>query len=319
MKSIINKHSIRVIGLIIFALILWRLDIKKIFKQFLLVQLDIFILAILILVLFHLIKAVRWQYILKLHGIPYSFLHAYLMYVCGLGLGIVSPGRIGDFIKVSYLKADRYSLVKAVFSSVLDRILDRAFLFLCGLLSFVWIGQLISFRISSGWLLVLSVLLVGLGALILTKRVGGKILNKIIKKLVPEKYQGNLKQDLVQLKTEFINYKPKTHFKLIMLTMSGWLLYFLVIYMLSRSIGLTIPFIQVVIFFVISTLITFVPITVAGVGTRDMALIILFSQFGYVKEQAISFSMLILIVYFFTILFGSIAWVIKPIHKSNSQ
>jgi len=132
-------------------------------------------------------------------------------------------------------------------------------------------------------------------------------------KIMPKDYMPLFEQGMTELKFEVRNYRLWNVAVVLIFTVIGWLLYFTVIYVLTRSIGLSIPFYEVVAFFVISTLVTFVPITIAGVGTRDLTLLVLFSRLGYVKEEAICFSFLILMSYFLTALFGVIAWLIKPI------
>ena len=304
-----GKGLVRFIGLIIFAFILWRLDIRHIFEQFRRIQLEIFLVAVAGLVAFHLLKALRWRYILGLQEIKYSFINSYLMYLSGLFLGILTPGRLGDFAKTLYLRADGFSTVKAVFSCFLDRVLDLIFLLLCGVFSLFWIDRMLAIRMPLLW--VIGVALVLAGAI--GKLLGLDRIKKYASRLIPKNYRPLFEKELKGLKTDLKNYSFRNATTLTVYTTIGWLLYFSVIYVLSRSIGLKIAFFDVVAFFVVSTLITFIPITIAGVGTRDLVLLAMFSQVGYVKEDAISFSLLILMSYFLTALFGLIAWLIKPI------
>ena len=103
-----NKHLkqnlIRFIGLIIFILILYYLDVRYIVDQLKRINLHYLFLAVLILILFHFCKALRWKYILKIQHIHYSLIHSYLIYLSGLFIGILTPGRVGDFVKIYYLK-----------------------------------------------------------------------------------------------------------------------------------------------------------------------------------------------------------------------
>tara|TARA_B100000427_G_C15460098_1_gene573624 strand:- start:997 stop:1215 length:219 start_codon:yes stop_codon:yes gene_type:complete len=64
----------------------------------------------------------------------------------------------------------------------------------------------------------------------------------------------------------------------------------------------------------ISNLVSFLPISISGLGTRDATLIFLFSLINIQSELALSYSLLI----FFTIflaggLFGYFCWWIKPL------
>ena len=307
-KRLFSKFH-RLVGVTIFILILWNLDLRYILEQFKRMRLEYFLVAVAILVTFHAIKALRWRYILRLQGISYSFIHSYLVYLSGLFVGILTPGRVGDFIKIFYLKAGGVSTIKATFCSLVDRIADLSFLLFCGLLSLLWINQLLPIRMQLFWMIVLALLL----SVLFTKSVGTARIKGLALKVVPESYVSLFEKGMTELKIELLNYSSWKVGILIAFTVIGWLLYFTVIFILTKGIGLSIPYFEVISFFIFSALVTFVPITVAGIGTRDLTLLLLFSRLGYAKEDAISFSFLILISYFLTALFGLIAWLLKPI------
>ena len=56
-----------------------------------------------------------------------------------------------------------------------------------------------------------------------------------------------------------------------------------------------------------------VPITVAGLGTRELIIIQLLLKLGYKEEQAVTFSLLFIVVIFLNIVTGFISWTLKPI------
>ena len=84
-------------------------------------------------------------------------------------------------------------------------------------------------------------------------------------------------------------------------------------YILAKGVGLNIPFLYFAISVTIAGFITLIPISVSGIGTRDAALILLFTPFLIPKEQIIVFSALILLMSLFTAFVGLICWLIKPI------
>ena len=85
-------------------------------------------------------------------------------------------------------------------------------------------------------------------------------------------------------------------------------------YLLSRSANITgVTFLYFSFAITIAGLITLIPISIAGIGTRDAALIVLFLPLSIQKEQIIVFSALILMIYLFSALVGFICWLIKPI------
>lgn len=63
----------------------------------------------------------------------------------------------------------------------------------------------------------------------------------------------------------------------------------------------------------ISNLISFIPISISGLGTRDATLIYLFSLIGLKPELAVSYAFLVFVTFFFCGgLMGAIVWFVKP-------
>jgi len=54
------------------------------------------------------------------------------------------------------------------------------------------------------------------------------------------------------------------------------------------------------------------PISIAGIGTREAAYILVFNDLGFSNELAISYSVLILIIcYLFNVVWGFPAWLLE--------
>ena len=137
------------------------------------------------------------------------------------------------------------------------------------------------------------------------------MLKKIVGVLIPKQYTDIIISKVNKLFSHLNNHNfPNTTF-LIIITSISWLFYISAIFYLSESINLGISYWQVGLFFILSSIIALVPISIAGIGTRDLALIVLFSEIGYAKEDAISFSIIILIMYLFTAIIGLISWLIN--------
>jgi len=84
-------------------------------------------------------------------------------------------------------------------------------------------------------------------------------------------------------------------------------------YILALGINIHIPFSYLVFAVTMAGFISLIPISISGIGTRDAALILLFAPFAILKEQAIVFSTLILLMFLFAAVIGLICWFIKPI------
>ncbi len=100
-----------------------------------------------------------------------------------------------------------------------------------------------------------------------------------------------------------------------LLTCMSYLMFFIQCYLIVMAMGLSINFITITLFMAISNLISFIPISISGLGTRDATLIYLFSLIGLKPELAVSYAFLVFITFFVTGgLLGAGAWWLKPIN-----
>ncbi len=83
-------------------------------------------------------------------------------------------------------------------------------------------------------------------------------------------------------------------------------------YGMARSLSLPLSSWQVGVLTVLSTLCTLLPISIAGIGTRDVSLVLLFSCLGLGREQALAFSFLTLGLVIVHALIGWLSLVLQP-------
>jgi len=261
---------------------------------------------------FILAKAWRWNFLMKRQNIHYSLKDSFLIYSVGTSLGMLTPGRLGDLIKVIYLKNDRYSLGRSLTNVVLDRLFDIFFIFIFGYVGMLFFLQvflkqiLISSIVISASLLILYFLI--------RLKLHRALMVKIFYLFVPPKYQKSWKLNFQDFILGIKAYTKKDYAYAFLMTVFSWLIYYLISYSLALSLGLTtIPILYFVVSVTISALIAIIPISVFGLGTREATLIFLFSFFGISKELSIAFSLLTFSLILFTGLIGTISWLIKPL------
>jgi len=312
----IKKYSF-LIGLIIFIFIVVRLDFNELI--IVLSKANFFYLFGAFLLLFPILitKAYRWNYLKKRQGINYSLKESILMYGSGMYIGIITPGRLGDFSKIAYLKNNQCSFGKSAVSVILDRIIDLLFLLILG-----YLGLFLFFSFFKNLILISTIILIfSLIILIVFLKINSfkLFLEKLFNLIIPSKYQKSWKINL----QDFINglkiYKTKDYLFILLITGLSWLFYYLQAFILTRSIGISnISFLYISICITIVGLVNLLPISILGLGTRDALLILLFSTFSISQETIIGFSFLILLI---AILMGLICftcWLIKPIQLSKN-
>ena len=307
-----SKWIFRSIGLILFVIILSRLNLTEIVA--LLSNINPYYLAAALLLFIPLlvIKAMRWQLLMRAQNITYSLKDSTIMYAAALYIGALTPGRIGDFIKIFYLKEDGHPFGKAFATVLLDRLFDLISLVLLG-----YAGMLLFITLFEKAIIILSCIFVGTVLLIIffvyKKDFSVGILEYISSHFIPERYRDSANTGFSDLYNGIKTLNTNQLVLATFITFLGWIIYFITMYLLALSIDISIPFLYLATCVSISAVVTLIPISISGIGTRDATLIILFSYLGLSKESAIAFSMMILITFAFNGAIGLIAWLKKPI------
>lgn len=253
---------------------------------------------------------------LQMQNIQYPFSECFLAYFSSLYVGFITPGRIGELVKVLYLKYDlKIPLSKGFSSVILDRILDFYLLIILGLIGIqrFSIGGELSFLVPFVLITIILFPLIFISKSKVTKfaqLIYDLVFLKKIKKIFTESFEEfhDGINDLISLKI----------IKSIILTIISYFIFFIQCFLLTKAMNLQIDFFTLVLFMSISNLFSFIPISISGLGTRDAALIYLFSLIGLQSELAVGYAFLVFFSFFVCGgIMGSIAWVIKPIKFKN--
>ncbi|MFH2013664.1 MAG: lysylphosphatidylglycerol synthase transmembrane domain-containing protein, partial [Patescibacteria group bacterium] len=306
----IKKYSF-IIGLIIFAIILSKTNLEGIFQNIKNINPLYLILAMLMTIPTLFNKALCWNYIKRKQGIKYNLKDSFLMYCSGIYIGLITPGRIGEITKAIYLKKDGHSMGKSLVSVILDRLIDFIFLFI-----FLFLGSLFFLTIFQKQILIFIfgiIITVILFVIFLKIGLIKWFSNKVFKIFIPKKYQKSWQINFQDFINDLKIYKLKHYLIIFIITIFSWIFYYLQMYILAKGLGINIPFLYLMISITIAGLITLIPISISGIGTRDATLILLFAPFLIAKEQIIAYSALILLMVVWAALIGLICWLIKPI------
>ncbi|MDB5080859.1 MAG: hypothetical protein JWP00_2783 [Chloroflexi bacterium] len=292
---------IRLIGTVLLLFFLWKLNLDpaKVLQE--LLQANIWLVAASVLLVFPLIalKAWRWQLILKDLGLPVSFDRSYRLYAFGMAAGSFTPGQAGDFIKAWNLQQDGYSLSTALVSNILDRLFDIAVLVLLATSGLLLLGSdffsllpaLLALLLGlAGGLVVLSVpawrdRLVGLALKVLLRRKAGR----------------NQPASEVQL-------RPVRFIRVFFLTLAATGLVLFRVWLLALALGLNLNFLELVASSSLATVAALIPISIGGIGTRDVALNAILGKLGYSIEKAVSLSTFILLLQLVNLGAGYLIW-----------
>jgi glycosyltransferase 2 family protein len=250
------------------------------------------------------IKSLRWRAIIRAEGHTYSAGKAIRAYFASYSMGVVTPGRLGELLKVYNLRKDNPSLdtIPAFRTVVADRLFDMYFLIWFGLSGVIFFYK--PFGNMEPWFILILTFVVLLALL----AAGNTLL-----KFTTRRFFHNNKA-LTFIQTCFGKMLAADSLGAWLITAFAYTIYFSGIRFLFFALSISIPFLETGFIISLIGLILLLPISVAGFGTREAGVVYLLSLYGISPETAISFSFLQFLTFFVWGGFaGLIFWAISPV------
>jgi glycosyltransferase 2 family protein len=306
------KWVIRLFGLVIFAFILFRINISATVQILLNVNIFLFILGLLMIFPQIYMRAWRWHLLMKMQNITYPMKDAVTVYFASLFIGTVTPGRLGELIKVQYLREEGYSFGRSFLSVLLDRCYDLCALMLVGYVSIVYFIQHFSERIffvsTIFFLIPIAGLIIWFSGIVKKDH-----FMHIITFMSPIRFREMLLKTLYDFFDDFSSLKIRPLVIASLMTIAAWIFYFIMAYCFALALSIPISFLYLIGCVSISAFITLIPISISGIGTRDATFILLFGYAGISSESAVAYSLMILFMFVVNGFIGFIAWQKKPV------
>ena len=282
---------IKIFFILLFAYILFNIEYHDFFININNIEVIYLLSAFLLNFPLFLLKTARWDYILKNQNIFVSFKALYSYYFSAVFVGIVTPGKIGEFSKVLYLKAKNHLSFGWLFSSVfLDRLFDLYMLLILSIVALYILG------LTN---LTLSVLLLAVFTISHLLLINSKWMKKATESLL-RRISTNYRlrthtfiADFMKASATIFSYRKILFLSL--LTVSAYMIFFIQVYLLGVSIGITMDFFYLSLIISLSNLISLLPVSISGLGTRELVLLYFLSGFNFTTEEIVGFSLLILL------------------------
>ena len=220
------------------------------------------VLAAILTVPFIYFKSLRWMYMLRYAGSDATFSEAATSLVGGMGLALVTPARVGELSRVAYLRDTRKLRLSALV--MLDKFFDVLVLVLLAI-----VGAWVIFGIWAG----LGFLALGLAGLAFTffpKSFGGPI--SFIERKVP--LGGKTKEIFSSL--ESLSLAASALY--VLLTLAAFVLVIIQFGIILRGSTHVNPGVAILTFPMI-ILTNVLPVTIAGLGIREGAAVLLLRPF----------------------------------------
>lgn len=301
------KHVGRCLGLVIFVVIVARVDWHGFADIFDRSYMRFLYAATILNIPLIWIKALRWRLLLSWQGYHIRASDSFLYYLSSVSLGAITPGRIGEFSKVFYLKRAGISTLSQGLSSVLlDRLLDLSILIAVAMCGMLWLNP---------WQGAKNMALLGFAGtvaiLILLFTVGDfkRVVGWVYRLIAKSRTTGSFKEGLDQFADGLRALFQWRLWQAVMLTVLAYALLFYQCFLIAQAFSLPISYFALAVIMAMTNLLTLLPVSIAGLGTREAALLFLLGPMGIGLEWILAYSISVFVVTFvITGLMGATAW-----------
>jgi glycosyltransferase 2 family protein len=277
-------QSLRLLGIVLFVVILFRVDLKAIGKTML--DSDAWLLAVAVVfqLLVLLSKGIRWHLMNSRGNSRAEWKLSLGRFYESYAVGVVTPARMGELLKAGHEKG-KNNIIGSALRVLAERGLDIGiFLSLAGLS--VASGYYTGFSGAFGlWVVAGALLIILLSVLMLVSRHFITLLNKVLNYL-----PGKFKTVVLEPK----RYPAPLTLQIFLLSIFSNLSYFISCYYLGLAAGLEANFIWISGAVAVSGLLNMLPVTIMGLGTRELIFLYVFQTFD--QDVALAFSFLVVLV-----------------------
>jgi len=261
------------------------------------------------------LKAFRWFLLVRWQGYTLSYPRAFLAYFGSLLVGFLTPGRLGEMAKAITLKYESgMTLAQGLSSVILDRAFDLYLLLslgTLGILRFAVVGSVISWPAFA-----LICLLVFLPLLFLNQKMI-LLLGTLMTRLpILRARERLLKEKSTQFAVGFSMMTPYRILICILLTFSSYSIFFLQCLLCVWALNFSVDFIDLVLLMAATNFISFIPISISGLGTREAALVFFFAQLNPALPGHLAVALglaLFLVLFIGGGFIGAFCWRLAPI------
>jgi hypothetical protein len=314
------KNGIKIlslIGIALFIFILSRINLESLFDILTHTNMIFLVLALMVNCIAIIFKSLKWKIIVNSVKNNFSLRDSIKAFFVGFSFSTITPAKLGDFIKVLYVNDDQCGFGKSISTVVIDRLIDIILLFSISLMAIYCFSMIYHIEILSlgAFILIITGIIAGT-YIILNKKVLSALLRPFFNHFIP----GNLKNKVSLYYHDFFSglftfYNDRRRFFLsIGIGILSWIPPFVYGYLLALSIGINIDIFFFILVIPVISLLDLLPISISGIGTRDVALIFLFSLKGISAELAVAFSLLYLFMsYWLIALIGAGVYLKYPV------
>lgn len=264
------------------------------------------VLALVLVALLFFIAACRWLIYARALDIPLRISTAFRLYLIGQFFGQVLPASVGgDAVRVWLLSRRRVAIGTGAASVVLERLIG-----LLGLLILMALVLPLTFSYVDDTAVRLTIIfLVVAGAAAIFAIVALSFVPRLIEKWRNVALVSRLADVASDARRAGFMLKPAT--SVLFLSLSMHLLAILSVYVLARGLGMEITALECLALVPVVLLISTLPISLAGWGMREGAMVAALSFAGIENSEALALSILFGLTLLAISLLGAVFWLVQ--------
>lgn len=221
---------------------------------------------------------------------------SFVVTLIGFVFGAITPGRVGDLVKIHMLSARaKMSYTQSFAIGIIEKIVDVLFLFV---LVAAGIATLAVAGTYAAPLFYMLIFMTGAGVVmvaLLNKKLVGFIIETLLLKIIPERWRKKFMEsfyNFYEVLPSLWRHK-KISWVFIFLTFLLWISRMTQVYLFIFALGLDIQFFYFVLLVPLMFVAEILPIAIMGLGVREYTLILLFSLVGISPEASVALGVLI--------------------------
>lgn len=254
------------------------------------------------------LKVVRWQQILEVRGIRYPLRRAWPAFLSSVYLGMLTPGRVGDVLRIQYLRHDLdVPYAEGLASIVVDRLCDLYVLALFVAIGVVHYSPVIVGQLA--WITWGGVAAIVIGPLLfLVPGVAERTMGRVYARLA----KGST-ADLGVFLAAVRASMGRPLLRTIPMTALAFGVNYVQGYIIAGSMGLAMSFFDAMCLLAIASLLGLLPISVSGVGVRELFFALVFPLLGFTPAAGVTFGLLVFfVIYLVNIGIGFVSFQLAP-------
>lgn len=279
----------RLAGVLLFLWILSKIDWKTVLQTIKTLKPGYLAAYVLCFACMIFVRVIRLRLCARKLGVPLSLPDSYVTTVEPALMGAVTPGRVGELTRIGHLQRHGMALPSALALVGMERLVDLAILAAFGLGGMVYIFspapiKRFAFIVTGVFLFVLYLFFAGfdhVAPVLQRASAAGLRRLSLLSAASSEKVFGAFHRTIGATASTM---------QFLGLAYIGF--NFIQIYMLGRAFGFRADSIVICFAYTVSTLLSVLPISPAGLGTREATYIYIMAREGIGKEQALLFSLL---------------------------